>query len=236
MMKAKITESPANIKFLSERNKKNGFSLVELIVAVVVVAVLCAIALPYFYNYRKLYQAEDQALKVMDLIREANQLALTKRRTMRLEIDLTDNAVLLIDENTPGVGAADDKEIKAIPLYPRDEVRVDQIPSGVTKPDPPKYNDAIFADDTIGHLRGSTTITNHKVWAARFKSDGSMVNAAGNVFSANIYFWTPLKDANTNALTTSTPRNKKEIRLVTVFGGSGAARYWKHDGSGFVAF
>lgn len=202
----------------------SGFSLVELFVVLAVMAILMVISVPYFYNYTKLYKSEDQSLKVMDLMREAGQLAITRRRTMRFEIDLTENALLLIDEN----GAGTDTRIKTIPLERTDEVRVDVIPAGVTKPNPPDYTDITFAIDTLGHQSGGTAVTSHSVWVARFRSDGSVVDAANVPINANIYVWPP----NTSGSTT--PRNVKEVRAITMFGGSGAVRYWKHNGTALV--
>lgn len=204
-----------------------GFSLMELLIVFAVLAVLTAVSLPYLYSSRTLYRSEDQALKVMDLMREAGQLALTKRRTFRLEIDLTDNALLIIDENG---SAAPDTLVKSIPLEPAGEVRMDTIPTGVTKPDPPDYNDAVFAADTLGHERGGGTVMGHTVWAARFESNGSVVNAADIPISVNLYLWPP-KAAGDDA-----PRRISEVRAITMFGGSGAVRYWKYDGAGFLPY
>lgn len=203
---------------------KAGFSVVELMVVLGIIAILSVISLPYIVNFKKVYKSEDQALKVIDLMREANQLAITRRRTMRLEIDLTDNSILIIDEN----GADADTMIKEIPLEKPSDVRIDSIPTGVTKPNPPNYTDITFATDGIGHLEGATTVTGHSVWAARFRSDGSMVNAANTPISVNIYSWPPVSPGS------SSPRSKLEVRAITVFGGSGGIRYWKHDGTNFL--
>ncbi len=203
-----------------------GFSLVELLTVVVVLLVLSAISLPYIYNYQKLYKSEDQALRVMDLMREAGQLALTRRRTVRLELDLTENAVLLIDEN----GAGPDTRIKTVPLESTGDVRLDIAPSGVTRPTPPNYNDVAYASDNIGHDNGGTSVTGHNVWQARFRSDGSVVNAANTPISVTIYSWPPA------AYGATTARNNKEIRAITMFGGSGAVRYWKYDGTTFKPY
>ncbi len=207
------------------KGKAKGFSVVELLVVLGIIAIMAAISIPYLVNYKKGYRSEDQTFKIIDLMRETGQLALQKRRTFRFEIDLTDNEVLIIDEN----GTAADAMIKRVPLEMTKEVRVDMIPVGVTKPNPPNYTDISFAVDTLGHLEGSTTVTGHNVWAARFRSDGSVVNAANNPISANIYIWPPQTPGST------TPRNKTEVRAITIFGGSGAIRYWKHNGVGLVA-
>ena len=212
--------------FSNGKSKRQaGFSVIELLVVLAVLAIMVGISIPYLLNYRKLYRSDDQAIKMMDLMREAGQLALTRRRTMRLEIDLTDNALLIIDEN----GTGPDTLYKMIPLDKPADVRVDVIPNGVAKPNPPNYTDVAYATDGIGHMRDAVTVTGHTVWAARFQRDGSVVNAANNPISVNIYIWAPVSAGSL------TPRNRKEVRLITLFGGSGAMRFWKHNGTTFVA-
>lgn len=213
-----------------KRNRIEGFSLIELLIVLIVMAILTVISVPYFYNYTKLYKSDDQALRVIDLMRETSQLALTRRRTFRFEIDRTDNKIYIIDENN--AGASDDTEIKGIPLDSSNDLRMDRIPTGITAPNPPNYTDASYGTDTIGHKRGGTTITGHTVWAARFQRDGSVVNAAGTPLSANLYVWAPLVPGST---TDHNPKDKKLVRCITLFGGSGAVRYWKHNGTTFVA-
>lgn len=207
-------------------DKINGFSLAEMLIVLLIIGVMVAIAAPYIFSYKKLYKSEDQSLKIMDAMSEAAQLALNRRRTMRFEIDLTANAMLLIDEN----GTAPDTLVKSIPLESPGEVRVDAIPAGVSKPNPPNYNNAAFAPDTLGHMAGGTNVTGNTVWAARFQSDGSVVSAAGTPISANLYIWPPLTPGNAAA------RNNNEIRAITMFGGSGAVRYWKYNGTTFLPY
>lgn len=221
-----IKNSRGDASIPPEVTPASGFSLIELLIVLSVIVIVVAISVPYLFSYRKLYRSEDQALKVMDLMREANQLALNRRRTMRFEIDLTDNTVLLIDENGP----APDTLIKAIPLDSVSEVRIDAAPSGVSRPNPPNFTDATFGTDTVGHLRGSTTVTGHRVWAARFRSDGSVVNGTNTPLSATLYSWPPKTPGN------STPRATAEVRAITMFGSSGAVRYWKHNGTTFVPY
>lgn len=206
----------------------DGFSLIELIIVVVIIGILATFAIPLLSGSKKLYKSEDQALRIMDMMREGAQIALTKRKTIRLEVDLTDNKVLFIDEN--GAGASDDRELKALPLESTAELRVDVKPTGINKPNPPNYNDATFATDTIGHLRGSTTISGHNIWAARFQSDGSVVNSAGVAVNANLYIFAPQSSGSTTA------KENKLVRAITLSGASGAVRYWRHNGTTFVAY
>lgn len=211
--------------FLTRHRSASGFSVVEILVVLAIIAILSVISIPYIYNYKKAYKSEDQALKMIDLMREAGQLAINRRRTMRVEIDLTENAVLIIDEN----GTAADTRIKTVPLERTQDLRVDIIPVGVTRPNPPNYSDITFTFDSVGHQAGAVTVSGHTVWACRFRSDGSVVNASDVPINASIYVWPPVSYGST------TPRNTKEVRAITLFGGSGAMRYWKHNGTTFSA-
>ena len=212
-------------RLLSANNPEAGASIIEIVIVLAAMVILTAMSIPYLANYKKLYKSEDQAIKVMDLMREASQMALTRRRTMRLEIDLTDNALLIIDQTPNAAGTL----VKKIPLELARDVRMDVAPSSITKPNPPNYADAAFATDATGHLVGASTVTGHNVWAARFKSDGTVVNASDVPLSATIYVWPPVSSGS------GTARNTGEVRAITMFGGSGAIRYWKYSGSAWAA-
>lgn len=227
MVKASIQNETGRIDTMRQ-SRASGFSMIELLIVVAIIFILSGISLPYIYNYKRLYKSEDQALKVMDLMREAGQLALTRRRPMRFEIDLTTNEILIIDGNGPG--NADDAQIKAIPLEPVNEIRMDQIPTAVTRPNPPNYADAVFAVDAIGHLRGATPVIGNTVWQIVYQSNGSVVNAGNIPVSASLYIWPPVTPGSTS------PRNNTEVRAITMFGGSGAVRYWKYDGTTFLPY
>jgi prepilin-type N-terminal cleavage/methylation domain-containing protein len=187
-----------------------GYSLIELIVVVTIIVVLSAISIPYAVNFTKAYKSEDQAVKVLDLMRETAQLALNQRRTFRFELDINGTRPLarIIDE-TPDP----DVTVKTIPLEPLNEIRMD-APAGVTRPNPPNYPNVAFISG---------------LWSAKFKSDGSVVNASNSPVSATIYSYPP-KD------NTTTPRRMTEVRAITLYGGSGAVRYWKHNGTAFVPY
>lgn len=203
-----------------------GFSVIELLMVLAIAIILAAIALPNLYNSRRLYQTEDQALQLMDALSETSQLAMMRRRTFRLEVDLTDNAILIIDENNDDP----DTLVKRLPLMSPADVRLDGPPSGVERPDPPNYFDIFFAEDALGHFRNGDQVIGNTVWAARFRRDGSVVTPAGNPMSTTIYLWPPEVVGSDDA------RSLTEIRAITLFGGSGAVRYWKYNGTDFVSY
>lgn len=206
--------------------RSDGFSMVELLVVVAMILIMAAVSVPYIYSYRIVYRSEEQSLMILDLMREASQKALNERRTFRFELDLDDNAILIIDEN----GTNPDVLLKQIPVDTQALLRTEVAPSGgVGRPNPPNYNAAVFANDTLGHRRGATPFINHKVWAVRFKSDGSVVGANDLPVSATLFVYPATSG------TSDVPRDKKQVRAVTVYGGSGAVRYWRYDGTTFSA-
>ncbi len=226
-MMSKILEMDIRTTRISVKHSwgQRGFSMTELIAVMAIMTIMAAISVPYLVKFRTPYRTDDQAIKMMDMMREAGQLALTRRRTVRFEIDLTDNSYKIIDEQ----GTATDTLVKSIPMDKPADVRVDVKPSGVTKPNPPNYTDITFSSDTVGHLAGSTSVTGHNVWVARFQRDGSVVNNAGTPVSVNIYVFPPASSGS------STPKSLKQVRAITLFGGSGAIRFWKHNGTALVA-
>lgn len=195
----------------SSLKRMSGHSLVELLIVLGALAILSAISVPYFFSHGDLYKSEDQALKVLDLFREAGQRALTQRTIVRVELDgnPTPPVLRMIDEN----GANPDVLIKTIPMYDLSEVRMD-LPTGFTPPNPPNYPNVAFVSGQ---------------WVARFRTDGSVVTAADLPVSATLYSWPP-SPANM-----AVPRSNQEVRAITIFGGSGAVRYWKYNGTAFVA-
>lgn len=189
-------------------------SLIEIVIALALVTILTAISVPLIFNHSKAHKSEDQAIKVMDLMRETAQLALTRRRTMRFEIVWSDEPIArIIDEN----GAADDITVKTIPLEPVRVVRMDVAPDGVNVPSPLNYPAVLIA----GTL------------SARFRSDGSVVNAADIPISGTLFSWPPKDDPYDN--TDTEPRRIEEVRAITLDGAGGAIRYWKYNGTAFVS-
>lgn len=90
-----------------------GFSMVELLIVLTVITILLGISLFYLSAHERLYRPDEEALKIIDVFQEARQRSLTQRETMRVEIDLTDNVVRLIDENQPST-ADDDRPIRSV--------------------------------------------------------------------------------------------------------------------------
>ncbi len=202
----------------SLKNGMSGYSLVEIVVVVALLTVITAISLPYFFSFTRTYKSEDQAIKVMDLMREAAQIALTRRRTITFDIDRSNTLAPFIRLSEDG-----GTEIKTIPLAPLSELRMDVAPAGINPPNPPNYAAAAYVSD---------------VWTIKFRSNGSVVNAAGTTpVSATLFSWRPImeKDAPFD-INNLNPARAEEVRAITIYGGSGAVRYWKYTGTAWAPY
>ncbi len=198
-------------KSASRAASEKGVTIAEMLIVVVILMILSTISIALASNYKRRYKSEDQSLTLLDNMREASQLALTKRRVFRVEINSGTNRLHLIDEN----GTNPDVILKSIPLEPINEIRMDTAPTGIGVPVPPNYAPAVYAAG---------------IWTARFNSDGSVVDPAGVPVSATIFVWPPQDPGSADA------RADIEVRAVTIFGGSGATRYWKYDGTAFMPY
>lgn len=209
-------------KFPEKLKDQRGFSLIEILVALTLVSMVGVSASYYFANHKKLFKADDQTLQIMDILQEARQRALTQKETMRVEIDLVENHVRLIDEN--GVASADDDQVlKTSPIYFPNEVRTDIRPLNIAyaPPEPLPVPPVAFSPSVY-----PSSATHHAA-TLRFLSNGTVANAGNNavgsgaiVTGASIYVWQP---------SANNPNESSQARSITVIGSTGAIRLWEFD-------
>jgi prepilin-type N-terminal cleavage/methylation domain-containing protein len=207
--------SVANLTHESPANEA-GVSLIELLIVLSIITILGAISVSFISRHTRTYKTEQQAIAVMDLMREAAQLSMTRRRTMRFELDLTNpgQPVARIVDESIGIGG---QTIKTVQLDPPKYVRMDVMPDGIAVPDPP----------------GFPAVEISGVVSARFRSNGSVVSTAGLPISGTLIFWPPITEP-TYVEDNLEPRRSEEVRAVTMDGTAGAMRMWKYTGSEWV--
>ncbi|MEO6587960.1 MAG: prepilin-type N-terminal cleavage/methylation domain-containing protein [Pyrinomonadaceae bacterium] len=204
--------------------KQKGFSLIEVLVVLTLILSVGATASYYLNGHKKLYKTDDQTLLIADLLQEARQRSLTQRETMRVEIDLTENHIRLIDENKVRT-SDDDVVLRILPVYFPNEVRIDRRAAniGYNPPEPLPVPTAAFLPSVY------PSSTTHQVCTLRFQSDGTVVDAGTNstgtgavISGVTIHIWQPNGD---------NPDESSIARALTVIGSTGSVKLWEFDPS-----
>jgi prepilin-type N-terminal cleavage/methylation domain-containing protein len=211
-------------KFLRVSKIQNGFSLVEVLIVLTLIVLVGISATYYLSGHQKLYKPDDQTLLIADILQEARQRSLTQRETLRVEIDLTENQIRLIDENS--VTTADDDEVlKTLSLYFPNEARMDIRADNITY-NPPEPLPVPTANFLPSVYPSSAT---HQVCTLRFQSNGTVTNGGNNatgdgavVGGVTLHIWQPSSDNSDEYLI---------ARALTVIGSTGSVRLWEFDES-----
>ena len=199
-----------------------GFSIVELLIVLTVITILTGISLFYLSGHQRLFRPDEEALQIIDVFQEARQRSLTQRETMRVEIDLTDNMMRLIDENLPNT-PDDDRIIRASVLLPQTDVKINSRPPDIAT------NPLEIMPVPIAQFRTSIypPSISHNVCTFRFLRNGTVVNEGTDSIGSNatttgltLFIWSPKKDTT----------NESEIaRAITVIGATGSVRFWEYN-------
>lgn len=169
----------------------------------------------------KLTPPDLQARRIMEVFREARQNAAAEGEAMRVEIDLADNLLRLIDENRPET-ADDDRAVKSLPLLASKEVKISTRPQNIATT-PTEIMPVPVAQFRRSKYPASAT---HNVYTFRFMPNGTIFNEGTDQIGANattvgltLYVWEP-KFTNSNETETA--------RAITVIGGTGSVRFWEY--------
>lgn len=208
---------------LSKYRADAGFSLIELLVVVAIIAAMAGITIFYATSHKKAYQADDQVLQIADVLQEGRQRALTQRRTMRVEINMVSNTVKLYDENLNSTSAADDVMIKSLKLFDPAAVKVDSRPTDIAynPAEPMPVPTAVFKNSVY------TPTISQNVCTIRFLANGTVVDAGNDAIGTGavptgvtLHVWMPKA---------SNPAQSDIARSITILGPTGVIRAWEFD-------
>ena len=207
----------------NKQQSESGFSLLELVVVLAIAIVLSLMAVMSF-STQKLHKADRQATELADIMQEAKQLAISQRRTIRLQINATEKVIRLINEGTDLTTADDDVLVKTA-LYIEDGVFMGTKPSNVTStpselsPTP----EIVFKTSTHPLSSGDSVATVRFLRNGRVTDAGNDAIGTGSIATGStIYVW-----SKHTADTSSNPTQGQVFRSITVLGSSGLTRLWK---------
>ncbi len=209
---------------MNKRNQRHerGFSLLELIVVMGIVIVLSLIAL-LSVSTARLFKADAQASALTDILQEARQGALSRRRTMRVEINATDKVIRLLNEASAG-NASDDVVVKTINFLGKG-VFIGTKPTNLSgspseaSPTP----DITFSTSVHPLSSGDSVATLRFLRNGRVTDAGTDAIGTGSIpTGATIFIW-----SKHTSDTSANPTIGQVFRSITVLGSSGLIRMWK---------
>lgn len=215
-------------------NNEQGFTLFELITVLAVSSIIGAVAFMSFSSPKR-YAADDQTLKILDVLQESRQRAINQRAVMRVEINNTRKQIRLIDENktksmdaTLANDSSDDIEIKKL-AFDTKNVVVGVRPTNVSTTVVPVQSTAIpeiaFSQTTY------PLSANDSVYTMCFLKDGSVVQtlATGLCPTSNSAAGAVIRGVTmyVYSIPNSTTNKSDMIRAVAVTGATSAATVYK---------
>jgi prepilin-type N-terminal cleavage/methylation domain-containing protein len=97
-MERQIMEKRQGI--LPQRLTPNGFTLIELMVVIVMIAIMAGMAVPSFVQWRQNLLYRETARDVVSILREARARAISNNRQHRVEFDIDGNQYRLTRGNS----------------------------------------------------------------------------------------------------------------------------------------
>ncbi|PAW78128.1 MAG: hypothetical protein B9S32_07995 [Verrucomicrobia bacterium Tous-C9LFEB] len=195
---------------LNANDNKGGFSLIELMVVIGMIAGLTTLSIPAFNSITDANALNASASKVIDAMNLARQSAITLNRPVQIRFyqikdlsgtDLSYRAIRLIQ--------VDGSTLK-------DLAKVDYVDRNVILSDRPEYSTLIAAAPQFGtdSLPGNTTNLNYRMF--QFMPDGSadLPAASGDSWFITLY----LKRAVKNGLDGALPQNFITVQIDPVTG------------------
>lgn len=156
-------------------NKQRGFSLPELIVVLLVIAIILVLALPQIISSRRLFRFSGYQRQIATSLREARQEAMSQRKPVTFRYDNNNKSLVTYGGN---FGALGDAKNVFVPLSG----------SGV------ESNDVKYGRPTgvpTSALSDTTNLTNLSSNAVEitFQPDGSVLDASGNPQNLAMFFY-----------------------------------------------
>lgn len=91
-------QSPGNLSDSSGEHR-SGFSFIELMTVVAIVAILIAVSMPLFRNFTRGRNLKEGTNMVVFALRKARNAAITERKMYRAVLDTVNNAVAIYVDN-----------------------------------------------------------------------------------------------------------------------------------------
>lgn len=182
---------------------ENGFSLPELIVVLLVVAIILVLALPQIMTSRSLFKFSGVQRQIAASLREARQEAMSQRKPVTLRYDNANKRLVTYGGD---LGALSDPK----------NVVVELAGNGITADDLKYGRPAGVPAAALGDSTVMTNLSSNAV-DITFQPDGSVINASNNPQNFALYFYHD--------------KYRLETAIaVSVLGAGGRIKLWRYSG------
>lgn len=182
--------------------KQKGFSLPELLVVMIIIAIIGVIAIPQIIGARRAFRFSGMQRQIAATLTEARQQAMTQRKAITFQYKDSTREIIVYGG---GYGSLNDSKNKIEQLS-----GAGVSPGEIIYGRPAGVSTAALADGTdLTNLKsGKTEVT--------FQPDGTVLDAAGNPVNRALFFY-----HGKNAL--------KMAFAVSVLGAGGRVKVWRYS-------
>jgi prepilin-type N-terminal cleavage/methylation domain-containing protein len=233
-----MREKDMNAKERARRRRAaKGFSLIELLCVVAVIATMAAITIPPFAATRRVFRTVGVIREVTSYLRDTRQMAVSQRRAFTFEYDDKKKQVRIINHGTDaaGIGRSGVTLLKDAKFpdntgswvaraylltdggLAKDEIGYglpSKVVDQVTDPQTKKVTTDLTA---LCDLTSLTPLVNDKV-SVTFQPDGTVIDSTGAVRNVALYIY------NTN-------KPEDTAMALSILGGTGRIKAWRYSSS-----
>ena len=198
-----------------ERNAAGGFSLLELLIAMTIIAIVLSIALPQLIASRRLQRLAALPRQVMTQMRQARQEAMSRRRAVTVQYDDARKQISVIVHQGSG------PSVLTEPGYPNTAGSqvLSTTPLAVAGINASEINYGIPAGLPTGPLGDNTRLFAMAPGGRvniTFQPDGSVIDAAGQPADSALFFYNSQLPAETAS-------------AVSILGSAGRVKVWRYN-------
>ena len=185
-----------------KRGNQKGFSMAELLIVLLVIAIIVVLALPQIMSSRRLFRFAGVQRQVVSALREARQQAISQRLAITARYDDANKRILL-SGGTFGIPGDAKNQIFELA---GDGITSNELVYGR----PTGASTAALGDGT------NLTALSSNVVDITFQTDGSVIDASNNPQNKALFFYD-----------TKTPTDT--AFAVSILGAGGRAKLWRYS-------
>lgn len=191
-------------KFLNTSTGEKGFSLPELMIVLLVLAILAALALPQIISSQRMFRYSGMQRQLVASLRDARQAAMSERTPITFRYDSRNQQAIIYGGS---FGALNNQK----------NVVVEMSGVGLDAADIRYGRPGRVPNQSLGDGTKMTNLTRQAV-EITFQADGSVVDAANNPSDTAMFFYHRKYPTDT-------------AFAVSILGAGGRVKLWRYNNS-----